>query len=167
MIGAVFPSPKAQQALAFQMYAVAMALGIKRRSQELWVDYRQRYFCMARVCVFTNEATRWGTLALKAFWQHTGHRIRTADGPFPTVASMLTNFRSLPWWTVESRVGGRRHRRHFPFLMGVERDISSVATDRWREKARNRAEWRELEHHWVVRFEVPWSSNRQAALEDL
>ena len=169
MIGAVFPSPKAQQALnAFQMYAVAMALNIRRRPQELWVDYKQRFHRMARVCIFTNEVTRWGTLALRAFWQYTGHRVRAADGPCPTVATMLTNFRSLPWWTVEqSRAGGLRHRRHFPFLMGVERDIASIATEAWREKARSRAEWRELENRWVVKFEVPWSSNRQATLEDL
>ena len=93
MIGAVFPSARAQQALnAFHMYAVSLAMNLNRRPGELWVEYRQRAFRLARVCIFNNEATRWGTLALRAFWQYTGHRVRTAEGPSPTVASMFTNF---------------------------------------------------------------------------
>ena len=169
MVGAIFPSAPAQQALnAFQMYAVAMAMGTKRRTGETWVDYRQRSFRLARACIFNNQAPRWGTLALKAFWQYTGHRVRSADGPFPTVASLLTNFRPLAWWTHEqSRPDGRRHRRHFPFLMGVEREIAAIATEQWREKARDRTLWMSLEEQWVVKYEVPWSSNRQASLQDL
>ena len=160
MIGAVYPSTKAQQALnAFHMYSVAFALDLKRRTGEGWVEFRQRSFRLARAFICSNEAPRWGALALTAFWQYSGHRARMIQESCPTVASMLTEFRSLQWWQLEQgRAGGIRHKRHFPFLMGVVR---------WREVAQNRQQWLALQQQWIDKFEVPWSSLRQPALTDL
>ena len=162
-LGVVYPNQTVQQELnKFQLQAVALALGIKRQANEWWTDYNQRMCRVARARLWYSRRERWGSIALRRFWKYTGHRIRMSSHEPNTVLARTSHFRPLHWWQSQQRLSmGIRHRRHFAYLMGIERNISDAAELQWRESTLDRVEWARAEQAWVEANQLPWASGRQ------
>ena len=160
-IGILFPTAAVQAALNhFQYSCVWRMMGLKRVANETWVDGEARMLRLARAMVHRMGEKRWGDCAVLAY------RVRGAGLPFPSAAARLSDFRSLSWWNREQRLaGGRRHGRHFPFLMNGERRVArAVGSEDWRVVALNREQWAGYAQTWLQQEAVPWSSIRQVAL---
>ena len=166
-IGALVPTVQAQQLLnCFQYNCVRRMMGLRRGKDELWVDYESRSLRLARAKVYQIEKIRWGDKHVLAFWRYTGHLIRESQKESPSVSGSMANFRDLVWWNQQQgQQGGKRHQRHFPFLMSTERRIANIIGDSaWRVAACNRAQWKGFETQWLEREQIPWASGRQSSL---
>ena len=141
VVGILFPSAAIQTTLNhFQYCCIRRMMGLKRLAGETWVEGEARMLRIARAMVHRLEEKRWGDCAVLAYWSFTGHRVRGLALPFPSAAARLSQFRSLQWWNQEQTRGeGRRHGRHFPFLMNSERRVARViGSEDWQVAALNR-----------------------------
>ena len=166
VLGILCPAPKIQQCVNhFQFRCVRTMMGLKRRSQEAWIEFELRTIRLSRLMVWRHLKKRWGDVALELHWGYTGHRARQPRGG--SVTSNLTWHRTLSWWTLEqSRTGGARHPRHYPAVMNSERLLSRAAGSmHWREVACRRDVWRDKKAVWLRNMSVAWSSCRQYAVQ--
>ena len=156
-LGTVYPSQAVQQELnKFQLQAIALAMGIKRQANEWWVDYHQRMFRIARARLWYSKRERWGCIALRRFWKYTGHGIRMSQYEPHTILALTSQFRPLHWWQGQQRLSmGRRHPRHFAYLMGIERSLADAVGIQWRDRALDRVEWARAEQKWVETNQLP------------
>ena len=154
--GTVMPTQTITNMLnAFQWDCISSMAKFRRRSDELFVDFRMRSCRASRAILHASGCERWGTLQIRMFWRFAGHRARgcaNVEGGSPSAATLFTHARNLQWWTRQQQlVGGRRHgRRHFARLMGEERELSAVACEgeeSWQEVALNRARWKGWREH--------------------
>ena len=141
-------------------------LGLRRGKGERWLDFETRSLRIARAKVFQMAKIRWGDKHLAAFWQYTGHLVRGGQQPQASVAGVLSTYRDLMWWNHQQDLRqGKRHQRHFPFLMNTERRIARViGSPAWRVAACNRAQWKGFEGRWIAQEQIAWSSGRQPSL---
>ena len=168
VIGIVFPTKQCQEKLnQFQYSCVRRMMGIKR-GDELWIDFEARSLRAARAMVHKLGLTRWSDKHLAAYWTFTGHRVREGGRQGCSGAGILSHFRGLSWWQQQQhQSGGRRHGRHFPFLMNCERSVARAAGSlEWRVLAANRAQWAERLEDWIKQESIPWASGRQLSVSN-
>ena len=166
-VGILFPTSALQSTLNhFQYCCVRKMMGLKRLGGETWVDGEARMLRIARAMIHRLEEDRWGDRAVLAYWSFTGHRVRGLSHQCPSAAASVSHFRGLPWWSGEQATSsGRRHGRHFPFLMNGERRVARVTgSEEWRVAAMNRQQWAGFSRAWLRQEAIPWASCRQTAL---
>ena len=167
VVGILFPTAALQSTLNhFQYSCVRKMMGLKRLADETWVDGEARMLRIARAMLHRLEEERWGDRAILAYWSFTGHRVRGMSQRVPSAAARVSHFRGLPWWIREQTTSlGRRHGRHFPFLMNSERRVARASgSEEWRVAAMNRQQWAGLAGVWLRQEAIPWASCRQTAL---
>ena len=121
VIGALFPSAQAQTTINFfQCNCIRRMMRIRRKADELWVDYEARSLRLARAMIFKHDGKRWGDRHVEAYWDFLGHRSRGVEREFPSAANKLTWYRGLPWWQEQQQKGsGRRGFRVWGLGFGV------------------------------------------------
>ena len=162
-IGAAHPHDALLKGLnSIQLMQIRQMLNIKRKRLEQWVQWNQRSLRQARVCLAARPAHRWSTMALTQVWKLWGHTARHDQ----QTGGML-GWRSQEWWRVEqSKPNGLRHPARFNAMLETEKMLEKI-TMPWRAAAQNRETWKQLEPAFVRRFDPPWSSGKQASLDNL
>ena len=150
-----------------QLQQVRIMMDLRRRPGEPWHEWNTRTLRAARVTLHKLEIPRWSTRALEAIWNLWGHVGRAAD----TTTRDILAWRGMQFWAEEqlkpSSIGARHAGRYNPNL-DTERHITATAGNtRWWEVARDRELWQRLGTQFVEKHDVPWSSGRQPALENL
>ena len=104
---------------------------------------------------------------MQRWWDYAGHLTRGGDSSDPVLSAILINFRDLAWWRKEqaSPFGVKHAGRHYARLTILEEQMNQVCKGPWRHTARDRAAWSGLRDQWVAKFDIPWASGRQAALQ--
>ena len=152
IIGTLHPTKELTRAInTFQQDCIVSVAGWKRRPQEMWVDYVQRVQRLARLKIFESGRERWGTTQIRLAWRFIGHRGRSSMEEHPTCSGLISKWRTLEWWENEQQLsGGRRHgRRHFPRMMGQQREIRAIVGSPWLQKTMDKKGWAESEAAWV------------------
>ena len=169
VVGTVHPTVAGMKMLnQLQMEFLVSMLGWRRSEGELWVEFRQRAFRGARNLLHSMQKERWSTMYLRLCWRYLGHRARNGHLQNPGCAGVLSTYRTLRWWKREHGLsGGERHRRrHYPRLMGNQREVEENVEGRdWLEAALDKKYWASREGSWLERRDVAWSSGSQFAVE--
>ena len=150
-----------------QLQHIRIMMDLRRRPGESWHEWNTRTLRAARVTLHKLEIPRWSTRALEAIWSLWGHVGRAAD----TTTRDILAWRGMQFWAEEqlkpSSTGARHAGRYNPNL-DTERHITATAGNtRWWEVARDREHWHKLGTQFVEKHDVPWSSGRQPALDNL
>ena len=165
---AATPTPQAMGALnTMQMEMVARMSGLKRKTAESWLEFRQRSIRAARQIIHNTGTERWSTTWLRRHWQYRGHVARAAQRGSPPASSIMDAFRTLTWWREQQRwKDGARHPSSFyPHLSNEEIRLNRGAGVRdWRQLAVQPREWKQREPQWIKMHDVAWCSGRQLAL---
>ena len=167
-ICAFSPEPAALQALNLLLFQMVLwMLGLRKRANEQWVDFRRRGMRMARQLVCRSLPDRWSTQWLSRWWGFQGHVARGLDRDAPLSSSLLCHFRTLEWWTLQqSLTTGMRHSGRFHAkLHQMDRRMNAAAAQPWRVLARDREGWGARAHTWIQSQDLPWASGQQFALE--
>ena len=120
---AASPGPQAMGALnTMQLEMVARMSGLRRKTEESWLHFRQRSMRAARQILCNAGHERWSTVWLRRHWQYRGHVARAAAREQPPASSHLDQFRTLKWWRGQQRwKDGVRHPEAFyPHLSNEE-----------------------------------------------
>ena len=142
---------------------------VAKKTDESWVQFRERAFRGARAVVHKYSKKRWSTLWLERWWQYAGHRTRCSLHGTLNASTIIDGFRTRTWWLEQQSrpTTGLRHPGHiYPRLMNMERDMDKAAGGPWREKAYDRQGWRDLLTAWIVQKDLPWASHRQLSVMD-
>ena len=139
-----------------QLQHIRIMMDLRRRPGEPWNEWNTKL-----------EIPRWSTRALDAIWNLWGHVGRAAD----TTTRDILAWRGMQFWAEEqlkpSSIGARHAGRYNPNL-DTERHITATAGNtRWWEVAQDREHWQKLGTQFVEKHDVPWSSGRQPALDNL
>ena len=79
----------------------------------------------------------------------------------------MLGWRNQEWWRVEQgKTKGLRHPSRFNAMLETEKMLEKIVVP-WKTAAQDRAKWKELETAFVQRFDPPWSSGKQASLDNL
>ena len=142
--------------------------GHNRRPGEAWLTWEIRTLRETRGTMHRLGVRRWSTVTLERIWDLWGHIAR-----HPSVARHILEWRSLSWWRGEqARPQGMRHHGRFCPHTDPERKIQEAVTaverreTPWEELAKQRDRWLAARETFVKMFDVPWTSDRQVALED-
>ena len=142
---------------------------VVKKTDESWVQFRERAFRGARAVIHKYSKKRWSTVWLERWRQYAGHRTRCNLHGTLNAASIIDGFRTRTWWLEQQSkpTTGLRHPGHiYPRLMNMERDMDKAAGGPWREKTYNRQGWRDLLTAWTVQKDLPWASHRQLSVMD-
>ncbi|CAE7250880.1 unnamed protein product [Symbiodinium sp. KB8] len=150
-----------------QLQHIRIMMDLRRRPGESWHEWNTRTLRAARVTLHKLEIPRWSTRVLEAIWNLWGHVGSAAD----TATRDILAWRGMQFWAEEqlkpSSIGARHAGRYNPNL-DTERHITATAGNtRWWEVARDREHWQKLGMAFVEKHDVPWSSGRQPALNNL
>ena len=153
---------------ACQLKLVRRMRGTKRPEDTAWLEWELRQLRIGRAQLHAAGVARWSTVALQRIWELWGHVARQS-GP----AREILQWRDLQWWKREqSLMGGQRHPGRFSPHVDPERRIQSVIDRRvqppqpWMDVAQDRAHWQSLREFFVAENDVPWTGDRETALED-
>ena len=162
-IGAAHPHEALLKGLnSIQLMRIRQMLNIRRKPLERWAQWNQRSLRQARACLATRPTHRWSTIALTQVWKLWGHTARHSQH-----TGLMMGWRNQEWWRVEqSKPTGLRHPARFNAMLETEKMLEKVARP-WREAAQNRDTWKHMESTFVKRFDPPWSSGKQASLDNL
>ena len=146
-----------------QLQQVRCMMGGGRAPGEAWADWNTRTLRMARVHLQQNKVERWSTHILRSIWGLWGHVARAGD----------VTFDMLMWrgrWRQQQQLPpeqGARHAARFNSSLDTERHITAIAGERWGERAKDRLQWESLAEKFLHAYDPPWSSGKQAQLENL
>ena len=162
-IGAAHPHDALLKGMnSIQLMQLRQMLHAKRRPLEQWADWNRRSLRQARACLAARPMHRWSTIALAQVWKLWGHTARHEQH-----TGLMLGWRSQEWWRAEqSKTHGLRHPHRFNAMLETEKMVEKVAKP-WRQHARNREAWKQMEQSFVQRFDPPWSSGKQPSLENL
>ena len=168
-LAALTPDAGGMQLLnSLQLQLVVWCMRVGKRSTETWLGFRQRAWRGARQVVWNVLGRRWSTSWLERWWCFAGHRARAGDREVPGAATVIDNYRTRQWWTLEQSkpVTERiQHPRHYPKLSNLEKDMDRASEGcSWREVARDRARWMQCKLRWVSNMDVPWTGGRQTCI---
>ena len=136
-----------------------------RAPGEAWADWNTRTLRMARVHLQQNKVERWSTHILRSIWGLWGHVARAGDVTFD-----MLMWRGMQWWRQQQQLPpeqGARHAARFNSSLDTERHITAIAGERWGERAKDRLQWESLAEKFLHAYDPPWSSGKQAQLENL
>ena len=162
------PEPASLTAINQTLYQfVLWMLKLRKRPGEAWADFRKRGLRQARQLVCNHLRARWSTQWLSRHWGFMGHVARGILLDSPPCSSVLCHHRPLEWWELQQRTtSGLRHSgRFFPKLSDHDKKLNRAAQGLWREKARDRVEWRRRAEQWILQNDVSWTSGQQFAIE--
>ena len=165
---AATPNVQAMGALnTMQLEMVARMSGLRRGSEESWLEFRMRGLRAARQILCNAGMERWSTLWLRRHWQYRGHVARAAERSQPPASTTMDKFRTLAWWRSQQslRDGVRHPAAFYPHLSNEEVRLNRAAgVKEWRSLAADPPEWKKREAEWVRQNDVAWCSGRQLAL---
>ena len=151
---------------AVQMNIIEWMMRLSKGQTGDWGAFRLRAWRAARAALHRAGQERWSTVWLRRYWKYSGHRAKGMDVATPVVSSIFDAFRDKQWWEHEkTKRGGLTHVKHYARLMQMESKMNAMTQEPWREVARDRERWREMEATWVSREDLPWASGRQASIE--
>ena len=166
---AATPTPQAMGALnTMQLEMVARMSGLRRGTEESWLDFRMRGLRAARQILHNAGQARWSTTWLRRHWQYRGHVVRARERECPPASAIMDSFRTLKWWRRQQtwRDGVRHPAAFYPHLSNEEIRLNRAAgVGDWRQLATSPPEWKQGEERWVKMNDVAWSSGRQLALQ--
>ena len=162
-IGAAHPHDSLLKGInSIQLMQLRQIFGIKRRSLEPWAQWNQRSLRQARVYLASRPTHRWSTMALTQVWRLWGHTARHERD-----TGLMLEWRNQTWWRAEqSKANGLRHPGRFNAMMETEKLLEKIVMP-WKTAAQDRQQWKHLESTFVQKFDPPWSSGRQASLDNL
>ena len=131
-----------------------------------WVEWNKKSLRQARIALHKHDIQRWSTFILSQIWGLHGHASRG-----DAVASAMLRWRNLAWWRIEQTIppswGGHRHSHRFNPHLDIERQIAEIAGEDWQVKAADRMLWANLEDRFIEKYDTPWASGEQSAIENL
>ena len=157
-----------RNANSIQLQHTRTMMGLNRKPGEPWHEWNARTLRAARVTLHKLEIPRWSTRALEAIWNLWGHVGRAPD----TTTRELLAWRGMQFWSEEqqkpSSIGARHAGRYNPNL-DTERHIAAAAAgnNKWWESTLHREAWQHMAQAFIDKHDVPWSSGRQPALNNL
>ena len=143
-------------------------MGLKRRPGEAGPEHYHRQIRQARLAVFKNHQIRWSTHMLQAIWNLHGHVARQEAAAPYNVAQATLQWRNLAWWKAEqAKPRGTRHASRYNPFLDVERYVVRAGGRSWQHTAKNRNTLTHLQKSCVHAHDVPWSSGKQASVQNL
>ncbi|CAE7734694.1 R1A1-element\ORF2 [Symbiodinium sp. CCMP2592] len=165
---AATPTPQGMGALnTMQLEMVGRMAGLRRRTEESWLDFRKRGLRAARQILYNAGMERWSTMWLRRHWQYRGHVARAAQRTSPPASAIMDEFRTLRWWRGQQcwRDGVRHPAAFYPHLSNEEIRLNRAARcGDWRQMARDPPAWKQAEARWIQQNDIAWCSGRQLAL---
>ncbi|CAE7776695.1 unnamed protein product [Symbiodinium sp. CCMP2456] len=79
---------------SMQLQCVVWAMRVGKRTQEGWLQYKQRAFRGARQLVWNVLGKRWSTVWLERWWNFSGHRARGLDRDVVPNSSLIDDYRA-------------------------------------------------------------------------
>ena len=116
---AIIPDRQALMMVNAHLYMmVGWMMNLKRRPGEDWLGCHIRSLRAARAAVHRVLGKRWSTKWLRRVWRYAGHRIRGGDRASPPGSTLISHYRTGPWWREQQAdPNGVRHPgRFFPKL---------------------------------------------------
>ena len=162
-IGAAHPHDSLLKGInSIQLIQLRQVFCVKRRTLEPWDQWHQRSLRQARVYLASRPTHRWSSIALAQVWRLWGHTARNDRD-----TGLMLGWRNQEWWRAEqSKPQGLRHPSRFNAMLETEKLIEKIGSQ-WREAAQNREKWKELEQSFVRKYDPPWSSGKQASIDNL
>ena len=162
-IGAAHPHDSLLKGInSIQLTQLRRVFNITRRALEPWAQWNQRSLRQARMLLASRPDHRWSTIALTQVWRLWGHTTRQDRD-----TGLMLGWRNQEWWRAEqSKTNGLRHPFRFHAMLETEKLLEKVIVP-WRQAAQDRVRWKELEPTFVQKFAPPWSSGKQASLDNL
>ena len=99
-----------------QLQMCVWIMRVAKKSDETWVQFRERSFRGARAVVHMYSKKRWSTLWLERWWGYAGHRTRASVHPDLNAATIIDSYRTRVWWQATGAPQNRdpAHRAHLP-----------------------------------------------------
>ena len=155
-----------------QLHTLRRAFGLKRKKDEMWVDWNSRTMRFLRSWLVSHGHPRWSEKILNLQFNLHGHWARKVefncdrDLVSASLPMRCLLWRSTHWWRGQQALSpatGARHPARF-YASNPERQLSESAGTLWHVMAQDRHRWARERSNYVNMWDVKWCSGRQLAL---
>ena len=155
-----------------QLHTLRTSFGLRRHSNETWVDWNCRTMRFLRAWLVSHGHSRWSEKILGLQFCLHGHWARRVEHnqdrhTFSASLPMRTLlWKSTYWWRRQQSLSpalGARHPSRF-YASNPERQLSEAVGNLWHVTAQDRHRWSLERSRYIAMWDVKWSSGRQLAL---